>query len=116
VKSALSVARNFSDNPVFLRQMTRQARLDRPVQISKGRRDGGKALRDALGLALEPIEVAEPSDCDRALAEGPAASIGGLLAACVPCSTSARGRRQWRRRRSKQRAAQPTYRGTYRIR
>jgi putative ABC transport system substrate-binding protein len=33
----------------------------------------------ALGVALEPIEVAGPNDCDRALSSGPGASIGGLV-------------------------------------
>ena len=29
----------------------------------------------ALGVELEPIEIAQPSDCDRALSTGPGASI-----------------------------------------
>ena len=33
----------------------------------------------ALGVTLEPIEVADPSDCDRALSAGPGVSIGGLV-------------------------------------
>ena len=37
-----------------------------------------------LGVGLELIEVAEPSDCDRALSSGPGASIGGLAIVDVP--------------------------------
>jgi len=37
-----------------------------------------------LGLALEPIIIAGPDDCDRALAAGPAASIGGLMVTDMP--------------------------------
>ena len=36
------------------------------------------ALVKALGVNIVPIEVAEPSDCDRALSTNPGASIGGL--------------------------------------
>jgi putative ABC transport system substrate-binding protein len=38
----------------------------------------------ALGVALEPIEVAGPNDCDRALSVGPGASIGGLVVTDAP--------------------------------
>jgi putative ABC transport system substrate-binding protein len=38
----------------------------------------------ALGVALEPIEVAGPNDCDRALSAGPGASIGGLVIIDAP--------------------------------
>ena len=38
----------------------------------------------ALGLTLEPIEVAEPAGCDSALSAGPGASIGGLMVTDMP--------------------------------
>ncbi len=38
----------------------------------------------ALGLALEPIEVAAPADCERALSAGSGAAIGGLVVPEVP--------------------------------
>lgn len=38
----------------------------------------------ALGVELLLIEVAEPSDCDRALDAGPGASIGGLMVIDAP--------------------------------
>jgi len=43
-----------------------------------------KASADALGVELEPIEIAEPSDCDRALSAGRALSFGGLVVADMP--------------------------------
>ena len=50
---------NYPSAPAYLRAM------DAPVT--------------ALGLQLKPIEIAEPSDCDRALSAGPGASIDGLV-------------------------------------
>jgi putative tryptophan/tyrosine transport system substrate-binding protein len=38
----------------------------------------------ALGVELQPIEVAGPSDCNRALSAGPGASIGGLVVTDSP--------------------------------
>jgi putative ABC transport system substrate-binding protein len=38
----------------------------------------------ALGVELQLIEVADPSECDRALDDGPGASIGGLLVIDTP--------------------------------
>ena len=38
----------------------------------------GEAQAKALGVEVVPIEVADPSDCERALSAGPGASIGGL--------------------------------------
>jgi putative ABC transport system substrate-binding protein len=43
---------------------------------------GAKAK--ALGVGLEPIEVADAADCDRALSAGPGASIGGLMVTDMP--------------------------------
>jgi putative ABC transport system substrate-binding protein len=43
-----------------------------------------EAAVKALGLALEPIEIAGPDDCDRALSAGPGASIGGLMVTDLP--------------------------------
>jgi putative tryptophan/tyrosine transport system substrate-binding protein len=37
-----------------------------------------------LGVELVPIEVADPSDCERALSAGPGASIGGLVVLDFP--------------------------------
>jgi putative tryptophan/tyrosine transport system substrate-binding protein len=42
------------------------------------------ASAGALGVDLEPIEVAEPNDCDRALSTGRALSIGGLVVTDMP--------------------------------
>jgi putative ABC transport system substrate-binding protein len=42
------------------------------------------ASAGALGVDLEPIEVAEPSDCDRALSAGRALSIDGLVVTDMP--------------------------------
>jgi putative tryptophan/tyrosine transport system substrate-binding protein len=42
------------------------------------------ASAGALGVNLEPIEVAEPSDCDRALSAGRALSIDGLVVTDMP--------------------------------
>jgi putative ABC transport system substrate-binding protein len=39
---------------------------------------------EALGLALEPIEVAEPANYDLALSAGPGASIGALMVTDMP--------------------------------
>ena len=63
VKPAMSsvgvlVQQGYSVNQIYLRAM------EAPVR--------------ALGVALEPIEIAQPSDCDRALSTGPGASIGGV--------------------------------------
>ena len=44
-----------------------------------------------LGLALAPIEIADPADCDRALSAGSGASIGGLMVADMPQFTVGTG-------------------------
>jgi ABC-type uncharacterized transport system substrate-binding protein len=51
--------RNYSAAPVYLRA------IDAPVK--------------ALGLALAPLEIAEPAECERVLSEGPGAAIGALV-------------------------------------
>ena len=61
-KAGLLIPPNYSALPAYLRV------LDAPVR--------------ALGVELKPIEVAEPNDCDRALAAG--ASIDGLGVTEVP--------------------------------
>ena len=63
VKPAMSsvgvlVQQGYSVNQIYLRAM------EAPVR--------------ALGVELEPIEIAQPSDCDRALSTGPGASIDGV--------------------------------------
>jgi putative ABC transport system substrate-binding protein len=55
----LVVQQGLSSVPAYLRA------IDLPVK--------------ALGVALEVIEVADPGDCERALASGAGASIGGLV-------------------------------------
>ncbi len=42
------------------------------------------AAAKALGVAVEPIEVTDPGDCDRAFSAGPDASVDGLLVSDPP--------------------------------
>jgi putative tryptophan/tyrosine transport system substrate-binding protein len=44
----------------------------------------GEAQTKALGVEAVPIDVADPSDCERALSAGPGASIGGLQVVEAP--------------------------------
>ena len=77
VKPAMSsvgvlVQQGYSVNQIYLRA------LEAPVK--------------ALGVELEPIEIAQPSDCDRALSTGPGASIGGVAVFDPPKFVTGPGR------------------------